>query len=227
MNLAEQSQLFQQLSNAVAAASINCELPSIQVSSGVPASLASSLSNSNIATFNGSGKGSQHSLEPNFASHLSIHNSNNSGSANSNRISSPLSPNSNGCTAKSGSPLLGSLFSNAASSASMSTLASSMVSSGKSSSPLPGQNSPKRAHSPVSRHQIELQLRQLQLEQQQIVQQLQLSSHRQYLLSKYIDSYSACQRHFFVFATLFVNCICSCFLSSFLPTFSRFFSAYY
>lgn len=215
MSLA-QSQLFQSLSNAVAAASINCELPSIQVSSsGVTASLASSLSsNSSITTFNGSSKGS-HSSEPNFSSHLNVHNSYNSGTTNSNRISSPLSPNSiNGCTGKSGSP------------SSMSTLASSMVPSGKSCSPLAGQNSPKRAHSPVSRHQIELQLRQLQLEQQQIVQQLQLSSHRQYLLSKYIDSHSARQL-FLLFATVFVNCICSCFLSSSLPTLCRFFSAYY
>lgn len=36
-----------------------------------------------------------------------------------------------------------------------------------------------------STRQFEMQIRQLQMEQQQIMQQLQLSSHRQYLLSKF------------------------------------------
>lgn len=186
MSLVQQSQLFQQLSNAVAAAAAvaNCDLNAVS-SSAVTTSFEPSLT-----TTNGSSKVSQHFVDqPNFASQQnSLSSGSSANSAHSNRTTSPFSSSSNSINGSSAtkrsSPLLGALFGNATSS-SGTMLASNMGPSGKSCSPLTGQSSPKRTLSPVSRHQIELQLRQLQLEQQQIVQQLQLSSHRQYLLSEY------------------------------------------
>lgn len=101
--------------------------------------------------------------------------------------SSPTDSAATNYHSKRGSPLTNKFFSITSSSSSgcgsMSTL-TSMNGAPTGSSSLTGQNSPRRSLSPISRHQIEMHLRQLQLEQQQIMQQLQLSSHRQHLLSE-------------------------------------------
>lgn len=186
MNTVQQSTLFQQISNVVAAAAAAASVASSPSSSNV--SLNSIFTNSQL-----NDKLQQYSLEPinvslsNHSYPYPYHNIIGDNNYNSTSVSS-ISPVSS-CSKRQSPPL----FINSSSgfdfgpfsTESMSTLTSSMIPSGKSCSPLTGQDSsPKRTLSPVSRHQIEMQLRQLQMEQQQIMQQLQLSSHRQYLLSK-------------------------------------------